>query len=204
MQYLVTHKTRSLVGLLYRLFSLTNGWIKVGNDGCKRNNEQLQVLAPHSPILRIQRRIGWLWPQHFRSIFRQLQSSSNGGTKLYLGFSRSVKTISLWDLNSSGGQIYAGSIIKRPACCSWNEYRSISEASSWLSFFSMDMLDKLRTGYGMTRVPNAYEGTRTYTVDLYTRTTVSYDDTGIGMIWLYYACRVRISYQISKDCIVLE
>jgi hypothetical protein len=67
--------------------SLTNAWIKIWNDGCKRNDEQLQVLASHTPILRIQWRIGWLWPQYFRSVFRQLQFSSYSRAKLYLGFS---------------------------------------------------------------------------------------------------------------------
>ena len=121
MQYLVTHKIRGRFIMGDRLSSLTDAWIKVGNDGCKRNNEQLHVLASHTPILRIQRRVGWLWPQHFRSVFRELQSSSDDRTKLYLGLSRSVKMISLRDLNCSGGETYAGSIIKRPACCSWSE-----------------------------------------------------------------------------------
>ena len=71
--------------LLFALTSqcevLTNSRIKIWHYRCQGNNHQKHPLAPRSPILRIQWRIGGLGPEDEFTIGGQFEFGNDGGRK---------------------------------------------------------------------------------------------------------------------------
>jgi len=61
--------------------SLTNSRIKIWHYGCQRNNQQKHPLAPCTPILRIQWRIGGLGPEDEFTIGGQFEFGKDSGRK---------------------------------------------------------------------------------------------------------------------------
>lgn len=66
--------------------ALTDTRVEIGNDGSQGDDQKLEVLAPVRPVLRVERRVGGLWPEHLCAVRCKLEARGDGFAQFDLRF----------------------------------------------------------------------------------------------------------------------